>query len=310
MASPLVSILMPCYNAAPWLAESIESALDQTWPDKELIIVNDGSTDRSGEIARSYESRGVRVIDQSNRGQSAAANRALAEARGDFVKYLDADDILSPESLSIQIKALEGRLDCIAMGEWARFVHDKSEALFEPRIGWHDAAPVDWIVETWSTGEAMMQCSLFLIPMQLLRARGGFDDRLSLINDFEMFARLLLASRGIVFTPGARLYYRSGVAGSLSARKSHQAWESAFLSITLGVEYLLARERSPRTCAAAAAVFQSLAYMMFPYEPKLVAELEARVRKLGGSSLKPPMGRRKALLARLIGWRNARRLFP
>src|SRR6478672_426619 len=86
----LVSILIPCYNAALYVSAALDSVLAQTWPEKEIIVVNDGSTDGSGEIVESYRSKGIRVIHQENRGQSAAANRAFQECSGKYIKFFDA----------------------------------------------------------------------------------------------------------------------------------------------------------------------------------------------------------------------------
>src|SRR6185503_8183759 len=81
MTEPCVSILIPCHNAEPWIAATIESALAQTWPNTEIIVVDDGSTDDSAAIASRSIDRGVRVVMQSNRGASAARNAGLAQAR-------------------------------------------------------------------------------------------------------------------------------------------------------------------------------------------------------------------------------------
>jgi len=306
VSAPLVSIIIPCYNAARWLAASLESALEQTWPHREIIVVDDGSTDGSLGVARGFESRGVRVVTQSNAGQCAACNHGLRLAKGGFIKFLDADDLLSPESVALQVAALAAKPGCLAYGEWARFHADPAEAAFTPRPGWHDAAPADWLVEIWAEAQPMMQCAQFLIPRELLERTGGWDERLSLINDFEFFARLVTASRGIAFTPGARLFYRSGLPGSLSRSRSARAWESAFLSTILGTGHLLALEDSPRTRRAATAILQGLIHDMYPNMPALVARLETRVAELGGSTLQPLGGKGFQLARRLLGWKAAR----
>ncbi len=305
---PLVSIIIPCFNAASWLGDALESALAQTWSNLEIIVVDDGSTDGSLDLARSFEARGVRVLTQPNAGQCAACNHGLRLSRGELVKFFDADDLLSPASIEIQVRALQQHPGAIAYGEWARFHRDPNEARFEPRAGWHDAAPVDWLVAIWRDGQPMMQCAQFLIPRALLDRTGGWDERLSLINDFEFFARLTLASNGIVFTPGARLYYRSGLPGSLSGSRSAQAWESAALSLTLGTSYLLAAENSPRTRAASAAILQMLVYAMYPNARDTVRRLESRIARLGGCPLSPLGGRAFRWTSRLLGWKAARHL--
>lgn len=303
---PLVSILIPCYNAAPWLAITLESAFAQTWPECEIVLVDDGSTDDSLAIARRFEPRGLRIFTQSNRGQSSACNHALRHARGDYIKFFDADDLLSPDAVALQVGALRDRPHCLAYGEWARFHSDPAEADFTPRPGWRDGSPVDWLVELWADAQPMMQCAQFLIPRDLLDRAGGWDERLSLINDFELFTRLAVASRGIVFTPGARLYYRSGLAGSLSRSRSAPAWRSAYLSLTQGTRHVLAAEDSPRTRRVAATMLQGLIYDMYPNTPEFITALEARVTELGGSTLRPQGGRSFQLARQLLGWKAAR----
>src|SRR6266849_6381395 len=103
---PLVSILVPLFNAERWIGDTLESALSQTWQNKEVIVVDDGSTDRSLEIARRYESETLKIITQENRGCSAAKQTALENCNGAFVQYLDADDLLSENKIEAQMKVL------------------------------------------------------------------------------------------------------------------------------------------------------------------------------------------------------------
>jgi glycosyltransferase involved in cell wall biosynthesis len=299
---------MPCFNAEPYLVAALESVLAQSWHPLEIIAVNDGSTDRTGEILDRYQERGVRVIHQENRGQCAAANRALTEAQGELLKFFDADDILAPDMIVLQVARLAGRRDAVAMGEWARFYSDLSEADFRPLPMYRDATPVDWLTDEWSRGEPMMQCAMWLIPVEILERTGGWDERLSLDNDFEFFARVLLAADEILYTPAARLYYRSGILGSLSGQKSRKAVESQFISLTLGTEHLLKAEDSSRTRRACANVLQAFEYAHYPSHPDLITKMRARIAELGGSDLKPsgPPGFQK--LRSWTGWRAARRV--
>ena len=88
-----ISVIIPCYNQGEFLADAIESALDQTAP-PEVIVINDGSTDNSLDIAKSYESRGVKVVNQVNKGLPSARNTGIMHATGDYILPLDADDCL------------------------------------------------------------------------------------------------------------------------------------------------------------------------------------------------------------------------
>jgi glycosyltransferase involved in cell wall biosynthesis len=102
---PQVSILIPCYNADRWIAQAIQSALDQTYPHKEVIVVDDGSTDRSLEIIQSFGDR-IRWETQPNQGGNATRNRLLELSNGDWLQYLDADDYLLPHKVDQQIHFL------------------------------------------------------------------------------------------------------------------------------------------------------------------------------------------------------------
>jgi glycosyltransferase involved in cell wall biosynthesis len=103
----MVSVVIPCYNAEPFIAETIESVLHQTYADFELVLVDDGSTDRTAEILGSYSDPRVRVIRQANAGISAARNRGVAESRGSHVAFLDNDDLWLPEKLERQVAVLD-----------------------------------------------------------------------------------------------------------------------------------------------------------------------------------------------------------
>src|SRR5260370_41966977 len=102
----LVSILIPCFNAERWVAQAIESALSQTWPEKEVIVVDDGSTDASLEIIESFGAR-ERWETGPNRGGNVARNRLLELARGEWLHYLDADDYLVPEKIASQMEFID-----------------------------------------------------------------------------------------------------------------------------------------------------------------------------------------------------------
>src|SRR4051812_47321404 len=106
MKGPLVSILVPAYNAAATLSESLASALSQTWPHTEIIVVDDGSQDHSVAVARAFEGPRVRIIRQSHQGAAAARNTALEASRGEFIQWLDADDVLGSEKVAEQLAAL------------------------------------------------------------------------------------------------------------------------------------------------------------------------------------------------------------
>lgn len=306
---PLVSIIIPSYNAAPWIEETLESALKQNWKNTEIIVVDDGSTDASLEIAKKFISRGVKVFSQTNKGASAARNKGFQESQGEFIQYLDADDLLAPDKIERQLKILgsDRHSNYIASGEWARFYQNPEEALFIAQFLWQDMSPVDWLVNAWEN-HLMMHPAAWLVPRQIAERAGLWNESLSLNDDGEYFCRVLLASQGVKFCQGAKSYYRSGNSTSLSGSKSRRAWESAFLAMELGTSNLLATEDSPRTRHACATVFQRFIYEVYPDVPDFQKKAQQKVEKFGGSDLPASGGPMFKLLSSYLGWQRAKKM--
>jgi len=207
---PLVSILIPAYNAERWLVDTIESAIAQTWPQKEIIVVNDGSTDRTLAIARQFERNAVRVVTQPNQGAAAARNKAFSMSRGDYIQWLDADDILAPDKIARQMALVEEGLGnrSLLSSEWGKFMYRSSRAHFAPTALWEDLSPVDWLLRKLGCN-LYMQTATWLVSRELTVAAGPWDTRLMGDDDGEYFCRILLASDGVRFVSGSRVYYRS-----------------------------------------------------------------------------------------------------
>ena len=108
---PLVSIITPAYNAEKYIKETIESVLGQTYKNWELIIVNDGSTDSTEEIIKSFDDSRVVLLSQKNSGVSSARNLGMQSSKGKYITFLDADDVLPPESLKVRVDYLESHPD-------------------------------------------------------------------------------------------------------------------------------------------------------------------------------------------------------
>lgn len=154
----------------------------------------------------------------------------------------------------------------------------------------------------------MMQSALWLVPRALLEKCGLWNEDLSLINDFEFFARVLSHASEVRFAPGARLYYRSAISGSLSGQKSAKAVQSAFDSLTLGTQHLLARRNDARARRACATVLQKFVFDYYPEHVELCRLMATRVNQLGGSD-RPPGGTPGFhALRRVMGWKLARRI--
>lgn len=136
ICNPLVSVVMPAYNAERYLTESLDSVLAQTLQNFELIVVDDGSTDKTLEILKSYQNRDdrVRVISRPNTGIVGALNDGLAAAKGEFIARLDADDIAFPERFSKQVAYLNEHPDCVVVGSYVLLIDSEGSPISEAEV--------------------------------------------------------------------------------------------------------------------------------------------------------------------------------
>jgi len=300
---PVVSILIPAFNAAPWIADTIKSALAQTWAETEIIMVDDGSTDRTLAIARQFASGQVTVVTQENQGASAARNRAFSLSHGDYIQWLDADDLLAPDKISKQMEVAGQQPDkrTLLSSEWGHFMYRTGSARFIPTTLWTDLAPVEWLVRKLSLNLHMQPAS-WLVSRELTEAAGPWDTRLSLDDDGEYFCRVIRAASGIRFIAGARSYYRLSGCNSLSrVDQSDKKLESLWLSLQLHIRHLRTLEDSARTRAAGLTYLQNWLPGFFPRRPDLAKEAQALATELGGRLGPPQLRRKYAWLQTLLG---------
>jgi glycosyltransferase involved in cell wall biosynthesis len=304
---PRVSIIIPCRNGAAWLGEAIESCLGQSWPNLQVIVVDNGSTDGSLDLAKRYEARAVTVIACERAGASAARNVGLKLADGDLIQFLDADDILDADKIRRQVERLDAApAASVASGAWVRFARDPSEAVFAPEPVWRDFVPEEFLIASW-LGGGMMPNFSWLSPRAVIERAGPWNETLSVYDDGEFFCRVVLASSGIAFCAAARGYYRSAGAPTLSKRRDGEALASAFTAVDLSCRQLLQRCNSATAAKACATHYQRFAYDAYPQAAELVARAEKRAVELGGSDLRAGGGPAFQMLARTLGWKLSKR---
>lgn len=167
---PFFTVLMPAYNAAPFLREAIDSVLAQTFTDFEFLIVNDGSTDATAEILASYADPRIRIHHQENQGVIGALNAGLALAEGTYIARFDADDVCYPQRLHRQHDYFRKNPDCVLLGSAADFIDEDGEYLFE----WQPPA-----YDTGNLQKAILSGSPFdhptiAYPKTVARELGGY----------------------------------------------------------------------------------------------------------------------------------------
>ncbi len=304
---PLVSILIPAYNAEKTIAETLESAIGQTWPHKEIIVVDDGSKDATVSVAREFGSK-VRVVARSNQGAAASRNDAFSLSQGDFIQWLDADDILVPDKIERQMHALcdsdRGRI--LLSSSWAHFYHRTRKARFIQTSLCQDLTPAEWLLR--KNGENLhMQTATWLTSRELAEAAGPWDTRLISDDDGEYFCRVLLASQGTRFIAGTGVLYRNSPSSRLSyIGTSDKKKDAMLISIKLHIEYLRSLEDSERVRRACLTYMQKYFEVYYPDREDAVSDLQELARELGGSLREPRLRWKYQWMKPLFGWHVAK----
>ena len=307
LSGPRVSILIPAFNAERWIGAAIRSALGQTWTEREIVVVDDGSTDGTLAAARAFEAGTVQVAAREHRGAAAARNYALGMASGDFIQWLDADDLLAPDKIALQMRAAaeEGSDRVLFSSSFGKFYHRLRKARFAADGLWQDLSPSDWLVASLSQG-LWMNPAVWLVSRRLAELAGPWDERLSTDDDGEYVARLVAASEKVRFVGGSRIYYRQSGFHQLSRARSEEAARSLALAADLKIRTLLKVEDSSRARSAGLAALQALSSALYPEPAEVKQRIEETAAALGGRPAPPRRTWRLRFLQRLFGAERGR----
>lgn len=307
--SALVSILVPAFNAERWVADTIKSALAQTWPRKEIIVVDDGSTDETLAISRQFTSDTVKVATQPNQGAAAARNKAYSICQGDYLQWLDADDLLAPDKITSQMEVLQGCEDIrtVASAAWGHFFNRPGRARFAPTSLWTDLSPIEWLRRNLEQG-AFMQTASWLVSRQLTEAAGPWDARLLGDDDGEYFSRVVRLSDGIRFVPQAKTFYRRVASARLShVGLSKKKLDAHFLAMQLQIRNIRSLEDSDPVRRACLAFLQRYMSYFYPERLDVVKQLNQLAADLGGAVHVPRLSWKYAWIQKVFGWTAAKR---
>jgi glycosyltransferase involved in cell wall biosynthesis/peptidoglycan/xylan/chitin deacetylase (PgdA/CDA1 family) len=304
----LVSILIPAFNAQAWIADTLRSAIAQTWERKEIVVVDDGSNDRTLAIARQFESNRVRVVTQKNGGAASARNTALSLCNGDYIQWLDADDLLAPDKIARQMAELdqiESRRTLLS-SEFGKFLHYWPHAQFIRTGLWEDLSPTEWLLRKMGDN-LYMQTATWLVSRELSEASGPWNTHMLSDDDGEYFCRVLLKSSGTHFVPGSKVYYRGFRSNSLAyVGRSDRKREALWLSMKLHIEYLRSLEDTPRTREACLAYLQRNLINFYPERSDIVKQAEEIAIDLGGQLQPPLLSWKYSWIKRAFGWEAAK----
>ena len=299
-----VSIIIPLYNSEAYIAQTIDSCLAQTHDNMEIIVVENGSTDKSCQVVKSIDDKRLSVFQILKPNAAAARNYGYHKATGTCIIFLDADDVMASNKIELQLKALskkpEGWVACCA---WAKFKTNTKEAVISPQKVWAIQNPIDWCLQSWM-GEGMMIPGCWLIPKPIIKQAGLWDERLSLHDDGEFMCRVLLASKGNVFVENTVVYYRQQDNSLSRQHKSKMAAESALLVYKSYQQQILKFQDSKLTRRALARNFSRFVYEYYPAHAQSIKEAYREINELG---VKPPLVGSPSfkLIQRIVGFKLA-----
>lgn len=301
---PLVSILIPAYNAETWIADTLRSALAQTWPRTEIIVVDDGSKDATLSIALQFASEKIRVIAQKNEGASAARNNAFRHCHGDYIQWLDADDLLAPDKIERQMElVLQGMSSRLLLSSpWAHFMYRPWKAKFEPSPLWCDLTPREWLLRKMKHN-VFMQTSTWLVSRQLTELAGPWDVRMLGDDDGEYFCRVLMASEGVRFIPDAKVYYRAFRFNSLSyVGRFPEKIEAHWISMKLHIKYLRSMGDNHESRAACLQFLRDSLIYFYPEQRHILQQANELAEELGSSLGIPQLSWKYTWIEVVFGW--------
>jgi glycosyltransferase involved in cell wall biosynthesis len=215
-----VSVIMPCYNGERYLEESIQCVLNQSYKDIELIIVDDGSTDNSKDIIKTYGNR-LRLFEQTNKGPYPARNLGIQHSTGEFIAFLDADDYWTPDFIEKLFKALNPSNAALAYCGWQNVgIPGKTS---EPYI------PPDYETEdklyAFLRAAAPWPIHAALVRASILKEAGGFDENFSTCMDYDLWLRIG-ANQPIIRVSEVMAFYRHHEQGQITSTQWRQAYNT------------------------------------------------------------------------------------
>ncbi len=272
----LVSILIPCYNAERWIGQCIESALGQTWAEKEIIVVDDGSTDGSLQVIQSFGDR-IRFETGPNRGGNVARNRLLELSCGEWLQYLDADDYLMPDKVErhMQFLAEHPGVDVV----FSRYIQETHEdGKVHQAVGLMPEPRDDsWsLLVRWD----LPQTGALLWRKPSILCAGGWKEGQPCCQEHELYLRMLKAGARFQFSDAVGAVYRQWSGGSVCTRNPQEVHRRR-LEIVADAEKHL-RETQQLTEERLWAINQArleVARLVWRYDPAKAVEIDASIHR-------------------------------
>ncbi len=235
---PNISVIIPAYNAENTIARTIESVQKQTFSDFELIVINDGSTDRTAEIVQNIEDIRLKLFSYENGGLSVARNRGIQNASGNYLAFIDADDLWTKDKLEKQLAALEANPDAGVAYSLTCYIDEQDNLLYRCNSISFEGNVLKQLLLT----NFLINGSNPLIRQQAIKSIGNFDPSLKSSEDWDYYLRLA-ANYSFVCVPKYQILYRKSSANMSSnvermKKASYTVLERAYQKAPSNLQYL------------------------------------------------------------------------
>jgi len=299
---PLISICIPAYNAEKYINQTMDCLLNQTYRNLELIVVDDGSTDKTLSILKSYSDTRLAVLQNPRKNAASARNHSFLNSAGKYIVFFDADDWIPNDFIECQLKCIKSENDIVA-ANWGRFYRDDlSSFKSDPNVMQVNLTYEEWILAYWNTAAHITPPGRLFFSRKLVEQTPLWDESLTLNDDFQFFNELFFHCDRIIYS-NSDFYYRSGIEG-LSSKKSEFFHLSNYYSLKRGIELaLLKYPNSENIKICCANMWQNLKYQIYPSYTKLIDRVDEELAKLPSPNFKFPAGGITKILNLLFGWK-------
>ncbi|WP_434037649.1 glycosyltransferase family 2 protein [Formosa sp. 4Alg 33] len=312
MNSHKVSVIIPLYNSSEFINDTIQSVLDQSYQNIEIIIIDDNSTDNSFNKALEFQSDNLIIKLNKGKGACSARNYGFELSSGDYIQFLDADDILSKDKIEKQVKTLNGSKTKLAVCNTVHFSGKLEDGkCVDQAYVYSTPNPEEFFINLWGGNNLpmhMIQTSAWLTPRNLIEKAGVWNEALAKDQDGEFFARVGLQSSGIIYVPDIINYYRKHNTGkNIASQKKEIHLKSILKATELKAEYLFSKTKSDVSRQAIATQYKHVAIDAWPQYKEIYKTAINKCEVLGGSKYNPVLGGSVIEFIKItLGWRIAK----
>lgn len=312
MQSKLVSVIIPNYNSIKFIEETLECLINQTYKNLEIIVVDDGSTDSSFEFISNLNIPNIKLVRNLSKGACAARNYGLRLATGDYIQFLDADDVLDLDKILTQVKLLENEEYKVAVCSTKHFYEKTDQGIItDIPFLYSTEEPSEFLLNLYGAdgkNHNMVAQHAWLTPKIVIDQAGFWDESLILDQDGEFFCRVIMASNGICYADNVLCYYRKHrQSGSISSGRSEKHLFSHLASLNSKAEQLATNKETQEYKNAMALQYKILAVGAYPEHKNIYKIAIQKVTQFGADTYEPVLGGAIIeTIKSLFGWRTAK----